>query len=173
MIFTKPVGTLYVNTNGYLAVILETDTDSPLAIHEAANEVRLADFRWRVAKESDVRHKLDTARNLVLRYLQRSLGENVLVTEWQGILKDPVKETSPSKECNRSDGSTASYYQLPEDAKELQDLISHRNMNAQLGEIFRACYRFGTASHSDQLRDAKKIKFYIDAEIKRLEGNGN
>jgi hypothetical protein len=69
-----------------------------------------------------------------------------------------------------SDGSTASYYELPADAQELQDLISHKNMNAQIGEIFRACYRMGEASHSDELRDAKKIRFYIDAEIKRLGG---
>jgi hypothetical protein len=68
-----------------------------------------------------------------------------------------------------SDGSTASYYQLPPGAAELQDLISHRDMNAQIGEIFRSCYRYGQASHSDKLRDAKKIKFYIDAEVKRLE----
>lgn len=68
-----------------------------------------------------------------------------------------------------SDGSTADYYELPAGATELQDLISHRDMNAQLGEIFRAAYRYGMASHSGKLRDAKKIKFYIDAEIKRLE----
>ena len=55
-----------------------------------------------------------------------------------------------------SDGSTASYYELPADAQELQDLISHKNMNAQIGEIFRACYRMGEASHSDELRDAKE-----------------
>ena len=71
-----------------------------------------------------------------------------------------------------SDGSTAAYYELPSNAKELQDLISHRDMNAQIGEIFRSCYRYGIASHSDKLRDAKKIKFYIDAEIKRLENKG-
>ena len=70
---------------------------------------------------------------------------------------------------DKSDGSTASYYELPEGAVELQDLISYKNMNAQIGEIFRSCYRFGQASHSDKLRDAKKIKFYILAEIKRLE----
>lgn len=69
-----------------------------------------------------------------------------------------------------SDGSTASYYELPDGAAELQDLISYKNMNAQIGEIFRACYRMGEASHSDELRDARKIKFYIDAEIKRLGG---
>ncbi len=71
---------------------------------------------------------------------------------------------------SRSDGSTASYYQLPGGADELQHLISFKNMNAQIGEIFRSCYRYGESSHSDQLRDAKKIKFYIDAEISRLQG---
>jgi len=70
-----------------------------------------------------------------------------------------------------SDGSTANDYRLPPGATELQDLISHCDMNAQLGEIFRAAYRYGRASHSDKLRDAKKIKFYIEAEIKRLENS--
>jgi hypothetical protein len=69
---------------------------------------------------------------------------------------------------NRSDGSSADYYRLPRAATQLQHLISHRNMNAQIGEIFRACYRYGQASHSDQLRDAKKIKFYAEAEVERL-----
>ena len=68
-----------------------------------------------------------------------------------------------------SDGSTASYYELPKGCTELQDLISHRNLNAQDGEIFRAVYRKGMASHSDALRDAKKVLFYATAEVKRLE----
>lgn len=69
----------------------------------------------------------------------------------------------------KSDGSTASYYELPEGATELQHLISYKDMNAQMGEIFRACYRYGEVAHSEMLRDAKKIRFYIDAEIERLE----
>ncbi len=69
----------------------------------------------------------------------------------------------------KSDGSTASYYELPDGATELQHLISHRNMNAQIGEIFRACYRYGLVDHSDMLRDAKKMRFYAQAEIDRLE----
>lgn len=68
-----------------------------------------------------------------------------------------------------SDGSTADYYKLPEGATELQHLISHRNLNAQDGEIFRAIYRKGRASHSDELRDAKKVLFYAQAEVERLE----
>src|SRR5690554_3081626 len=70
-----------------------------------------------------------------------------------------------------SDGTTASYYQLPAGATELQHLISHRNMNAQDGEIFRAIYRKGRASHSDELRDARKVLFYAKAEVARLENS--
>ena len=69
----------------------------------------------------------------------------------------------------KSDGSTAKYYELPEGCTQLQDLISERNMNGQIAEIFRACYRYGLVEHSEMLRDAKKIKFYAEAEIKRLE----
>ena len=70
---------------------------------------------------------------------------------------------------HKSDGSTASYYELPSDAEQLQDLISYKNMNAQIGEIFRACYRYGEVEHSEMLRDAKKMRFYAEAEIERLE----
>ena len=59
----------------------------------------------------------------------------------------------------QSDGSTASYYELPEGATELQDLISAKNMNAQIGEIFRACFRYGEVAHSPMKRDIKKILF--------------
>jgi hypothetical protein len=68
-----------------------------------------------------------------------------------------------------SDGSTASYYELPAGARELQHLISHRDMNAQVGEIFRACYRYGRVAHSPCKRDIKKIIFYAQAELDRLE----
>jgi hypothetical protein len=68
----------------------------------------------------------------------------------------------------QSDGSTASYYELPEGATELQELISAKNMNAQIGEIFRACYRYGEVAHSPEIRDIKKILFYAKAELERL-----
>lgn len=71
-----------------------------------------------------------------------------------------------------SDGSTASYYELPCGSTELQDLISAKNMNAQIGEIFRECYRYGQASHSDELRGIKKILFYAKAELERLQKLG-
>ncbi len=79
----------------------------------------------------------------------------------------------PRKTTTTSDGTSADYYQLPADAIELQDLISYKNMNAQIGEIFRATYRYGQASHSNQHRDIKKIIFYARAELKRLEKHGD
>ena len=83
--------------------------------------------------------------------------------------KNPHKEAS--KEA--SDGSSAGYYEIPAGVTELQHLISYKNMNAQIAEIVRACYRYGEVEHSPRLRDAKKIRFYIDAEITRLEKYGD
>ena len=91
---------------------------------------------------------------------------------WQAkerSLYGEIKEGFDSLESSRSDGSTASYYELPPGCTELQDLISYRNLNAQDGEIFRAIYRKGRASHSDELRDARKVLFYAKAEVDRLE----
>ena len=68
-----------------------------------------------------------------------------------------------------SDGSTASYYELPEGATQLQDLISYKSMNGQIAEAFRALYRYGEVSHSPMERDLKKIKYYIEAELDRLQ----
>jgi hypothetical protein len=69
----------------------------------------------------------------------------------------------------QSDGSTAIYYELPKGATELQHLISAKDMNAQIGEIFRACYRYGEVAHSPKIRDINKIIFYAVAELERLE----
>ena len=72
------------------------------------------------------------------------------------------------KDKETSNGTTAGYYELPEHATELQHLIAHKNMNAQMGEIFRANYRYGEVAHSDILRDIRKIIFYANSELDRL-----
>ena len=66
-------------------------------------------------------------------------------------------------------GSTPSQYGLPAGATDLQDLIEHRGMNFAMGNIFKACYRRGTCSHSDELRDMRKIKWFAEREIARME----
>lgn len=135
--------TEYLNENGYA-------TPEVLAAEVGVSESYAGKWlrKWKLAK-----------RNWETSSREQATPANARVT---------VEEDTTPKQV--SDGSTASYYELPDGAAELQDLISHKNMNAQIGEIFRSCYRMGEASHSDELRDAKKIRFYIDAEIKRLGG---
>jgi hypothetical protein len=95
--------------------------------------------------------------------------DNATPQDWDRLRSQKTGLEHWQKDLSISDGSTASYYELPQTANELQDLISAKNMNAQIGEIFRSCYRYGEVSHSDMLRDAKKIKYYAEAEIRRLE----
>ena len=71
--------------------------------------------------------------------------------------------------ASKSDGSSADYYKLPRSCKQLQDLIAFRNMNAQMGEIFRATFRYGIVPHSPKERDLKKIIYYAQAELARLK----
>jgi len=66
-----------------------------------------------------------------------------------------------------SDGSTASYYELPDGARELQDLIRYKRMTGAQAEMFRALYRGEEASHSDAQRQAKKVLSYAVEEVMR------
>jgi uncharacterized Zn finger protein (UPF0148 family) len=74
------------------------------------------------------------------------------------------------KKPDANDGSNngTSHYNLPKGATEVKHLIWHKNMNAQVGEIFRAAYRLGTASHSSRERDLKKIIAYAEQELERM-----
>lgn len=157
MINTAPIGSFYTVRRTNAVVIKCTANGDSLGYVEALNEHGV--------KNKYLLEDLTQAAPLGWEAVYRLIKQLEVYTK-SSVLTKGKPENKPE---NKSDGSTASYYQLPENCKELQDLISHRNMNAQMGEIFRATYRFGMASHSDQLRDAKKIKFYIEAEIKRLE----
>ena len=67
-----------------------------------------------------------------------------------------------------SDGSDADYYQLPDTAKEMQDLIEHRNMNFAMGNIFKACYRYGEKNGTSMEYDLNKIIWYAQRELNRI-----
>ena len=65
-------------------------------------------------------------------------------------------------------GSTPKQYGIPENAKDLQDLIEYRNMNFAQGNIFKAIYRNGTCEHSDELREVRKIIWFAQREETRI-----
>jgi len=94
--------------------------------------------------------------------------QHKLLKEAKMAMVEYQEDLNKKTEQITSDGSTASYYELPEGAKEIQDLISFKNMNGQMAEIGRGWYRYGQCSHSDELREINKIIFYAKAEKARL-----
>lgn len=86
--------------------------------------------------------------------------------------KRRLKEMLQGPETELPGGSTPEQYNIPEGATDLQDLIEHRQMNFALGNIFKACYRMGSCGHSDALRDVRKILWFADRELQRLDKEG-
>jgi hypothetical protein len=63
-------------------------------------------------------------------------------------------------------GGSSSYYQLPEGATELLDLIEGKDMPYARANIFKACYRLGEKEGTDVLYDLRKIKFFADRMLR-------
>lgn len=74
-------------------------------------------------------------------------------------------------EIVENNGGSTNYYKVPEGAKDLQDLIEHKNMNFALGNIFKAVYRLGECEHSEVERDLNKIIWFAERELKRLKAD--
>jgi|GEM_PF-2038307 len=70
-------------------------------------------------------------------------------------------------------GGSSSYYNLPQSATELQDLIEHRNMNGSIKDIFKACYRLGEKDGMSDIDDVTKMVYYSLRELGRLRGTKN
>lgn len=68
----------------------------------------------------------------------------------------------------KTGGSTPEQYALPKGARELQDLIEHRNMNFATGNIFKACYRPPTKTKGPEY-DLNKIIWFAKRELKRIK----
>lgn len=68
-----------------------------------------------------------------------------------------------------NNGGDTDYYDIPKNAKVLQDLIEIKNMNFSQGNIIKAIYRMNDYSHSSAIRDLNKIIWFAQREIKRLK----
>jgi hypothetical protein len=80
-----------------------------------------------------------------------------------------------SVDSNQSDnnGGSTSYYELPNGASELQDLIEHNNMSWNQANVFKAMYRYGRCGHSDQIRDVNKCIWFLKRELILLTKNSD
>lgn len=61
-----------------------------------------------------------------------------------------------------SDGGSSTYYFLPKDATELNDLIEYREMSFARGNIFKALYRLGEKAGIDVDYDLNKIQLFLN-----------
>ena len=84
---------------------------------------------------------------------------------------EPKIVTEVQHQPIKSDGGSTSYYALPPGAKELNDLIEYRNMNFALGNIFKACYRFGEKDGAEKTYDLNKIIYFAE-RLKIMVENG-
>ena len=69
-----------------------------------------------------------------------------------------IKNTDTFKKHNGGDGND--YYDLPPNALQLQDLIEFKNMNANIKDIFKACWRKGDKKGVDEIYDVEKMVYY-------------
>ena len=69
-----------------------------------------------------------------------------------------IKNTDTFKKHNGGDGND--YYDLPLNALQLQDLIEFKNMNANIKDIFKACWRKGDKKRVDEIYDVEKMVYY-------------
>lgn len=67
------------------------------------------------------------------------------------------------------EGGNTNYYDLPVDAKNIQDLIEFKNMNFAQGNIIKAIYRLNSTSHSSKRRDLNKIIWFANRELARMD----
>lgn len=68
-----------------------------------------------------------------------------------------------------SDGGSTSYYDLPEGAITLNDLIEHKDMSFARGNIFKAAYRLGDKAGNDDAYDLRKIIYFAQRLLDRAE----
>jgi hypothetical protein len=68
----------------------------------------------------------------------------------------------------KSDGGSTSYYDIPQGAKDIGDLVEYKNMNFNVGNIFKAAYRLGEKDGNDLAYDLRKIIYFAQRELNRL-----
>lgn len=77
------------------------------------------------------------------------------------------------RDVPKGNGWSTSYYKVPAFATELGHLIEHKNMNFNVGNIFKACYRLGEKTGTSALYDINKIIWFAQMEKQRIERISN
>lgn len=97
-------------------------------------------------------------------------GEIKAITPDGGPENDYYKGTPDLTQINKPDGGPQAYYDFPEGAITLNDLIEFKNMDFHRGNIFKACWRWGEKTGTTKEYDARKIIYSGCRLLKQLVG---
>ena len=140
-------------------IILDRGSDTYIENDEIADD-------WNIITLEEINKE-----SAMIKYNERLLREQKLAElnakEKQKLISYNNKNLMQRDKQNN--GGSSDWYSLPDNAKTLQDLIEHRNMNGAVKDIFKACYRLGIKTE-DELRDLNKTAYYALREIGRVSG---
>lgn len=68
----------------------------------------------------------------------------------------------------KSDGWATSYYDIPNNVRDVDDLIVHFNLPWRIANILKACVRYGRKDGTTKLYDLNKILFFAEREKEHL-----
>jgi hypothetical protein len=71
----------------------------------------------------------------------------------------------------KSDGKATAYYDFPDGANTLNDLIEHKSMSFAQGNIFKAAYRLNNKEGVDDTYDLNKIIYYAERMLANKKGS--
>lgn len=133
-----------------------SEQDRLLRLHQAAYNLYMAGV-WKTSNITSEEQQ----------HLWENLRDGLGLIEGYSTSRGVTYEKS-DEVVSTSGGWSSDYYVLPEGAYELGDLIEHKNMNFNVGNIFKACYRLGNKGGTTVMYDLDKIKFFAEREIKRV-----
>jgi hypothetical protein len=80
------------------------------------------------------------------------------------------KQSSQKTDPAENNGGKTDYYDIPEGAKTLNDLIEFKKMDFAQGNIFKATWRLGDPAHHSSIeRDLNKIIYYAKRKLAQVQ----
>lgn len=113
---------------------------------------------------NDINHQLaECVKDALTRNSKDFISKHDAMTKF-------IENNIPKTDCT-NDGGKTDYYQFKDNWVQAQDVIEDRNMNFSQGNIFKAAFTFNVGRHdgTDYQRELKKIIFFANRELKRLE----
>ena len=103
--------------------------------------------------------------------LEEAYDSPILETDWKKV-PPPYKV----QDTAQNNGGKSSWYDVPDNAKTLMDLIEYKAMAYWRGEAFAVLYAIderadrATDGSSSEVRELNKIKYFVDRRLAQIQG---